>query len=167
MSLIENGRPTPDLIISGKKILPKSERKKIVKMVKLVYEAADLPEAYLMLHFVKNKEIKELNHMWRGLNKKTDVLSFSPNQNDNNLIGVDEVIGDIVISIEQAQKQANKYGHKLYEEVCVLFVHGIMHLLGIDHEKSKSQAILQVECEMALLDKVGILPQLALTKRSL
>lgn len=167
MTITKNNKPVPDLIISGKKILPKSERKKIIKIVKRIYRAADLPEAYLMLLFVNNKEMKELNLRWRGFNKKTDVLSFCPEEDMDDFASIDEVIGDVVISVKQAEDQAKKYGHKLHEEIGVLFVHGIMHLLGIDHEKSESQAILQVECEMALLDRVGILPQLALTNRSL
>src|SRR5262249_44959811 len=77
-----------------------------------------------------------LNRQYRGKDKPTDVLSFPL---------ADELqpflLGDVVISVETAARQAQRRGHSLPEELQVLLIHGILHLLGDDHEISRSEAI--------------------------
>jgi probable rRNA maturation factor len=82
--------------------------------------------------FVSDKRMKELNKFFRGNDSTTDVLSFphEPDEFDpdnNNL-------GDIVISVEQAQKQADENGLTLESEIKQLILHGVLHLCGYDHE---------------------------------
>lgn len=85
-----------------------------------------------------NEGIMVMNHQYRGIGKPTDVLSF-PMEDDKIL--KDFVLGDIVISIEKAIQQANEYGHSFEREISFLCVHGMLHLLGFDHEKSKDDEI--------------------------
>jgi probable rRNA maturation factor len=71
-------------------------------------------------------EIRELNLRFRGKNKTTDVLSFPSGETDP--------IGDVAISLGRARAQARERGHSIEEEICVLLLHGVLHLLGMDHE---------------------------------
>jgi len=82
--------------------------------------------------FVSDRRMKELNHLFRGKNNTTDVLSF-PNEPDEFDPDKDS-LGDIVISVEQAQKQAAENGLTLDGEIKQLILHGLLHLCGYDHE---------------------------------
>lgn len=85
---------------------------------------------------VKNREIQELNAKYRNRNEPTDVLSF-PSQGI--LPPGVQILGDVVISVEQAEKQAGRR-KALEEEIERLLIHGILHLLGYDHERSRREA---------------------------
>ncbi|MGM9644286.1 MAG: rRNA maturation RNase YbeY [Eubacteriales bacterium] len=94
--------------------------------------------------FTDNEGIRELNRKFRGIDKPTDVLSFPlfDYEGDCEEPPVDEMIsnlGDIVISLERAQEQAEEYGHGFKREVAFLTVHSMLHLLGYDHEKSEEE----------------------------
>jgi probable rRNA maturation factor len=75
-----------------------------------------------------NVELRRLNRDFRKINHATDVLSFRSRQS----LGF---LGDIAISFEHAQLQAAEYGHAVGEEIKILMLHGVLHLLGFDHEK--------------------------------
>ena len=92
--------------------------------------------------FTDNKKIRELNRKFRGIDRATDVLSFPlfDYEGKSEEPPVDELVGmlgDIVISLEQAAKQAEKYNHSFEREAAFLCVHSMLHLLGYDHETSK------------------------------
>ena len=94
--------------------------------------------------FTDNEGIRELNRKFRGMDKPTDVLSFPlfDYEGECEEPPVDEMIsnlGDIVISLERAQEQAEEYGHGFKREVAFLTVHSMLHLLGYDHEKSEEE----------------------------
>ena len=91
----------------------------------------------LSLALVGNREMQELNSRYRKKNEPTDVLSFP--SGERLPIGT-QILGDVVISVEQAEKQATKRKQSLQEEMTSLLVHGILHLLGYDHERSKKEA---------------------------
>ena len=89
--------------------------------------------------FVDNAEIRDLNKKFRGIDKSTDVLSFPlfDYEGTSEEPPVDEwigILGDIVLSLEQAEKQAEEFGHSFEREVAFLCVHSMLHLLGYDHE---------------------------------
>lgn len=86
--------------------------------------------------FTDNEEIKELNKTYRNIDKPTDVLSF-PFDNSFNL--PIKVLGDIVISTEKALIQAEEYGNTLNREIGFLIIHGMLHLLGYDHETEEQE----------------------------
>jgi len=80
----------------------------------------------------------ELNHQYRGRSGPTDVLSF-PMYTEEELQKIQpEVLGDVVISMETAKRQAESAGCTLWEEIVRLLIHGVLHLLGFDHERSAS-----------------------------
>jgi probable rRNA maturation factor len=78
--------------------------------------------------------IHQLNRDYRGKDSPTDVLSFSQREGGS---PDDPVLGDVIISIERAQKQASERHHDLGDELSLLLVHGILHLLGYDHEEDE------------------------------
>lgn len=80
---------------------------------------------------VSDRKIKELNRTYRGKNYPTDVLSFGYED--------ETYLGDIIISVETAKKQAEQMGHSLEREIAVLVIHGFLHLLGYDHEKDRGE----------------------------
>ena len=86
---------------------------------------------------VDNQKIKELNKIYRHKNKVTDVLSFSATEGQKVRGKAEEgggYLGEIFICYEQMLKQAKKYGHGPDEELTLLFVHGLLHLLGYDDQ---------------------------------
>ena len=76
-------------------------------------------------------ELRSLNLRFRGKDVTTDVLSFSS--------GEAEPIGDIAISLGRARAQAQEYGHSVENEICILMLHGVLHLLGMDHETDEGR----------------------------
>lgn len=86
--------------------------------------------------------MERLNSTFRGKKKTTDVLSF-PIYNSLKEIPAkgDVLLGDIVINLKAAMRQAGEYGVTYYDEVRRLLVHGFLHLLGYDHERSRYQGI--------------------------
>jgi probable rRNA maturation factor len=87
------------------------------------------------LSFVSDEEMRELNSSYRGKDKPTDVLSFSQEEGEFFPVGEADVLtlGDIVISVETARRQAAERQHTLEQEVSFLCVHGLLHLRGYDH----------------------------------
>ncbi len=109
------------------------------------------PAGEVSLLFCDDAVIHPLNRDWRGKDKPTDVLSFS--QQEGELIGDPNLLGDIIISIDTAQRQADERGHSLAVEVRVLVVHGLCHLLGYDHEEDDEAEVMEA-LERSLLRKL-------------
>ena len=94
-------------------------------------------QAELSLALVGNSEIRQLNAKYRKKDYATDVLSFPAAEN---LPGPIRLLGDVVISVDKARAQAKERGRTLKEELATLLIHGIVHLLGYDHERSARDA---------------------------
>ncbi len=97
---------------------------------------------------VDNSYIQELNLIYRQQNRPTDVLSFAMNElgedePDYDFGGDVNVLGDIVVSLEQAQVQSEEYGHSLNRELGYLVAHGMLHLLGYDHETEDEKKLMR------------------------
>jgi probable rRNA maturation factor len=88
--------------------------------------------------FVSDRQMRELNRQWRNKKGTTDVLSFpaGPDQFDN---PDGAVLGDVVISVEQAARQAKENGLTFDQEISQLILHGLLHLSGHDHETDKGE----------------------------
>lgn len=98
-----------------------------------------------------DEHIRALNREYRGIDKPTDVLAFS--QTEGEPIGCemnDGLLGDVVISVETAQRQAEEHSHSLDEEIDVLLAHGLLHLLGYDHENSEDAKVMFAKQEEIL-----------------
>lgn len=108
-----------------------------------------LAEAELSVLLCDDPFIHDLNRAWRQVDAPTDVLSFP--QNDP------VTLGDVVISVDTAARQAAEQGHPLERELRVLLVHGVLHLLGHDHHAPEETARMRAEEErlLARLDGRG------------
>lgn len=111
----------------------------------------------LSVIFVDDEKIHEINRDYRQIDRSTDVISFALEDNEQYYMeGMPRALGDIFISVDHACKQASDYGHSFYREMCFLFTHGLLHLLGYDHmveEDEKEMFALQDNILNAL--KIG------------
>ena len=103
--------------------------------------------------FIDNKEIHQINKEYRKIDRPTDVISFAFLDNEDREkeynSGMPVILGDIYISLDKAKEQAEEYGHSMKRELCFLFVHGLLHLLGYDHMKKEDE-----EIRVPLQDKI-------------
>lgn len=111
--------------------------------------------------WVDDAYIKTLNREYRGKDCPTDVLSFALQEQSGDEPEIlddpfrEMVLGDIVISLETAQRQAEEFGHTLERETAFLLVHGMLHLLGYDHQEEAEQLKMRQE-EEKILGALGI-----------
>ncbi len=107
--------------------------------------------------FTDDKFIKSLNNKYRGIDKPTDVLSFSLKEGavKSPEVESDKLLGDIIISVETAQRQADTLNHSIEKELTVLLIHGLLHLTGYDHEKDKDYKTMR-EIESEILKKYDL-----------
>lgn len=116
-------------------------------------------EAEVSLTLVDNERIHALNRDYRGVDRPTDVLSFALQEETEDEPDVyefeDDMLGDIIISVERAREQAQEYGHSFEREVVYLAVHGTLHLLGFDHEDAQDKNEMRHKEEEVMLS-VGL-----------
>lgn len=106
----------------------------------------------ISISFVENKEIKELNKDFRGVDQETDVLSF-PMEEDFNM-GI-PILGDVIISVDKALEQAQEYGHSIDREIAYLTAHSMFHLLGYDHMTHEDKKAMRHK-EKQVMKNLGI-----------
>ena len=115
--------------------------------------------AEISVIFVDNEQIHKLNLQYRNKDMATDVLSFPMGENGvydiNHSTGA-KVLGDIVISMEKAVEQADRYGHSLEREVGYLTAHSMLHLLGYDHVNGGIEAMRMRDREQTILKALGM-----------
>ena len=103
--------------------------------------------AEVSVSLVDDARIHELNLEYRRIDRPTDVLSFAMREecaDEPPVVGLeDEVLGDIVISVERAKVQAVDYNHSFRRELVYLAVHGTLHLLGYDHEQEEDRVLMR------------------------
>ena len=114
---------------------------KCLSLLTYAYGKVELhPDCDLNLTFIDDKEMEELHIKWMDLPGSTDVLSFPMDMPEN---GDDPVtLGDIVISPLFAQDQATKAGHSTNHEIFILATHGLLHILGYDHEDVEDESVM-------------------------
>lgn len=105
-------------------------------------EVMDAKESIFTIIFVTPEEIHELNKQYRGVDRVTDVISFAlEDAHDVSLTDV-RVLGDIYICIDRMKEQAIEYGHSETRELSFLTVHGLLHLLGYDHQTKEDEEVM-------------------------
>jgi probable rRNA maturation factor len=110
----------------------------ILKVADKILGELEKEKEALSLLFVNDPAIRKLNQKYRKIDAPTDVLSFPQKAPVRHLES--PLLGDIVISVETARRQADSLGHTLEREITFLLIHGILHLLGWDHERSPREA---------------------------
>jgi probable rRNA maturation factor len=116
-----------------------------------ILEKLEETECELSLLLTDDVEIQELNKTYRDLDKATDVLSFPQDEDAVNESG-DTLLGDVVISVETAARQAEEHHLSFNEELILLAIHGILHLLGYDHERSPQEAHIMQDKTQAVFE---------------
>lgn len=122
----------------------------VEQVVEKVLDFEECEEEYeVSISFVDNEEMKSLNKEYRGIDRETDVLSFpmlefteeelEEEEEEAEYIDEEIALGDIVISMEKALEQSEEYGHSFNRELAFLLVHGMLHLLGYDHEEETGE----------------------------
>lgn len=105
---------------------------------------------------VNDQKIHEINHQYRNIDRATDVISFALEDSEQYyMTGMPRSIGDIFISIDRAKIQAEEYGHSLKREMCFLFTHGLLHLLGFDHMNEEDEAKM-IAMQKSILEALNI-----------
>ena len=105
--------------------------------------------------FVDNEKIHELNKQFRGVDRPTDVISFALEDAEEEFLSTIRVLGDIYISIPKMQEQAKEYGHSEKRELAFLVVHGLLHLLGYDHQTEEEEKVM-FQIQEETLNEEGI-----------
>ncbi len=118
-------------------------------VIKLL-EAVGFEGTEISVYLTDDEDIRALNRDFRGKDKPTDVLSFIYDEP----VGRYRLLGEIVISVDTASRQARELGHSLEEEIRRLLVHGFVHLLGYDHELGGEEERKFLEVEEVLMASV-------------
>ncbi len=105
-------------------------------MVQKILTELGLPEAEISLLFVNDLQIQVLNRRYLYRDKPTNVLAFPMRKGEFSTLHP-HLLGDLVISVETARRQSNRFGLNQMEMVILLMVHGILHLVGYEHEGTK------------------------------
>ena len=117
----------------------------------------DETQAEVCIGLIGDTKMRRLNRTYRNKDRTTDVLAFAYREAGS---GVSPLLGDVVISVPTARRQAKAFNHSLDEELLRLLIHGVLHLVGYDHERSRHQARRMHQKEMELFDALTPLPSL-------
>jgi probable rRNA maturation factor len=120
-------------------------RKLLLRSVaRRILSASGCPDARLSVLVTDDAGIREINHAWLGKDRPTNVISFAMQEGAG--AGVQpELLGDVVISAETAARDAAEAGEPVEHELCFLLLHGILHLLGYDHERGTAAEARRME----------------------
>lgn len=132
----------------------------VSRVLSFVAEKEGIAEdAEVSISFVSNEEIQEMNRTYRGKDAVTDVISFALQEKgvgEIDIIGEEPMLlGDIIISADRAKEQAKEYNHSFERELAFLAVHGLLHLLGYDHQ-SEAEEQQMFSKQHAYLNEFGL-----------
>ncbi|TDL34507.1 rRNA maturation RNase YbeY [Jeotgalibacillus sp. S-D1] len=142
-------------------VLKQEDTELIHQLLTFAAEKEDIQNGECSITFVTNERIQEINRDYRKKDQPTDVISFAMEESGEgeiNIIGGEElprVLGDIIISVQVAQEQAEDYGHSFSRELGFLALHGFLHLLGYDHMKEADEAVMFGR-QNAILEDFGL-----------
>ena len=105
-------------------------------------EVMDAKDSIFTIIFVTKEEIHELNKQYRGVDRVTDVISFALEDAHDVSLSDIRVLGDIYICIDRMKEQAIEYNHSETRELSFLTVHGLLHLLGYDHQTKEDEEVM-------------------------
>ena len=143
----------------------KKEYEKVIsKVLEECFKEEKLTDSklYITITLTTPENIRKINKKYRNIDKETDVLSFPMFQKDeldekikNKDFLYEDVLGDIVISIDKVERQAKEYGHSFERELSYMVVHGFYHLMGYDHIEEKDKVVMRKK-EDKILDILKI-----------
>ncbi|MBX5482336.1 MAG: rRNA maturation RNase YbeY [Myxococcaceae bacterium] len=118
----------------------------------------ELEDVELSISLVGDRAIRRLNRIWRHKDKATDVLSFPAGELPRGVPGP-KPLGDVVISLDTAHRAARAYERTVEDELRRYLAHGLLHLLGYDHEQSAAAARKMAKLEAHLLGETGMIDE--------
>ena len=142
-----------EILIKNQQKITKVNQEKTKGIIKKILQHLKVDDRIeISVLFTDDKFIRLLNNKYRGIDKPTDVLSFSLQEGavKSPEVESDKLLGDIIISLETAQRQADTLNHSVEKELTVLMIHGLLHLTGYDHEEDKDYKIMR-EKEIEIL----------------
>lgn len=113
-------------------------------------KALELSAAELSILLCDDRTIHKLNREHRRKDKPTDVLAFAMHEGEE-VTGDQQLLGDVVISLQTARRQAAQHGRSLWDEVTMLLAHGLLHLIGYDHRTDQEEREMNLEVERLCL----------------
>jgi probable rRNA maturation factor len=118
----------------------------LVGLLEALHEE-DIPESVteLSVSFITDSEMQVLNRDYRGKDRPTDVLSFSQLEGEDDFFGVPTVLGDLVVSLDTCKTQAIEYQVTESQELVRLLIHGLLHLMGYDHEDVPESEVIRMQ----------------------
>ncbi len=119
-------------------------------------------ESELSVELVSRPRMRRLNREYRGQDRPTDVLAFPIREAPG---PASALLGDVVIALPVAMSQARQFGHSVDEELIRLLIHGVLHLVGYDHEQGEREARRMQRRERMLFRQLQPLPKLILLKK--
>ena len=138
------------------------EYEKIIKkVVEQCYKQENLEKSklYISIILTTPKQIQQINKQYRNIDKETDVLSFPMYEKNElekmikeNKFDHEDVLGDVIISIDKVERQAKEYNHSFERELAYMLVHGFYHLMGYDHIKEEDKNVMRLKEEKVLTD---------------
>ena len=138
------------------------QRARFVRLVQQVLSAAGESASELSIELIGDRRMRRLNRVYRKKDQTTDVLAFAMRESftphPSPLTPV--MLGDVVISVPTATRQAEARGHSLAHEIATLLIHGVLHLCGYDHDRGEPEARRMRRKEQAVLRSVLPLPKL-------
>jgi rRNA maturation RNase YbeY len=118
-------------------------------------------QAELSLELVGDRRMRRLNRRYRKKDRTTDVLAFPMRESHN---PCPMLLGDVVISVPTAIRQAKESGRSVGDELAALLVHGVLHLCGYDHERSAREAVRMRRRETAIVKMLNPVPRLVIRR---
>lgn len=127
----------------------------LIDVLNYTLEKLNIENASASVILTDDEEVHYLNKTYRDIDRTTDVLSFALNDGGA-FPGPVNILGDIYISIPKMKEQAVEYGHSEKRELSFLGVHGLLHLLGYDHTRSKEEEKIQFGLQDEILNDLNI-----------
>lgn len=124
-----------DIQIQNDQAVHAIDTAKFKSHIQKIMQALECHDDELSVLIVEDAKIRQMNYQYRNIDAATDVLSFPQNEGDDTEF-ISQMLGDVVISVETAERQAVEHQFSLEQELVLLLVHGTLHLLGYDHERS-------------------------------
>jgi len=129
-----------EILLQNQQKICKIDDKQIKSQLQVVFQELDVSDKELSILLTDDYGIQKLNCEYREKDCPTDVLAFPQEEEDfQDPLGMN-LLGDVIVSVETAKRQAEWHELSLNEEVALLLIHGILHLLGYDHERSNEEA---------------------------
>jgi rRNA maturation RNase YbeY len=133
------------------------QRHQISRLAQTILTAAGEPGAELSLDLVGDRRMRRLNRQYRGRDHPTDVLAFAMREAKG---PVSPLLGDVVISLDAAARRSAAAGRSIEQDLAALLIHGILHLMGYDHERGAQEARRMQRKEQSILKSLRQVPKM-------